>query len=542
VLQRAQQLWVPAVCAVGALLVFARFADYGVTWDEGVQAHYGELTLAYVASGGQDVRFREYGDLRFYGPLVETTLALLYAPWPELRFDIRHLFLGLLALGFVPALAAYARGLGRAAVGPLSVLALLMLPRLLGHATNNSKDVPFALAVSFFMAGLVRLFGQGRRDARSVVGAAVAAGLALAIRPGGLPLLGVFYLAAAALGHAAGSAPLREGRWRGAGLRAAGYWAGALALMVLLWPWAHEAPLLHPYRAILRAAAFDRVVPVLYAGQALTSDTLPRSYLPFFLLVTTPLSTLALAALGLVAETRASLRRGAGTASFTFALTGVWALLPVALAVALRPNLYDGVRHFLFVLPAVAVLAGLGAWHLADRLRRTRLRAYAWAVAVGVLLVPAVAMVRLHPYQSSYFNPLVGWLAGAAGRYETDYWGTSLSEATLWIAERLDARRGAEPHPPTILLGSTSPYPRTAVRYAAGPGIQVVTLGDLAARPDLEVRVDYYLALDRYAMADRFPESPIVHRVERDGATLAVVRDMGRQPVRALPAGGAGAP
>jgi hypothetical protein len=31
-----------------------------------------------------------------------------------------------------------------------------------------------------------------------------------------------------------------------------------------------------------------------------------------------------------------------------------------------------------------------------------------------------------------------------------------------------------------------------------------------------------------------FAESPIVYRVERDGATLAVVRELGGLPVRAL--------
>jgi hypothetical protein len=38
-------------------------------------------------------------------------------------------------------------------------------------------------------------------------------------------------------------------------------------------------------------------------------------------------------------------------------------------------------------------------------------------------------MVRLHPYQSVFFNRLFGGgLAGAAEKYETDYWGASYKE------------------------------------------------------------------------------------------------------------------
>jgi hypothetical protein len=43
-------------------------------------------------------------------------------------------------------------------------------------------------------------------------------------------------------------------------------------------------------------------------------------------------------------------------------------------------------------------------------------------------------MVRLHPYQSVYYNRLIaGGVQGAAGRFEADYWGASYLEATRWV-------------------------------------------------------------------------------------------------------------
>ena len=41
----------------------------------------------------------------------------------------------------------------------------------------------------------------------------------------------------------------------------------------------------------------------------------------------------------------------------------------------------------------------------------------------------ASTLVRLHPYQYLFYNPLVGGLEGASGRYVTDYWVNIMPEA-----------------------------------------------------------------------------------------------------------------
>ena len=213
----------------------------------------------------------------------------------------------------------------------------------------------------------------------------------------------------------------------------------------------------------------------------------------------------------------------------------LWLVAPLALAVALRPNLYDGMRHFLFLIPPVCLLAALGARHVAERLRARGLGGVGVAVVTLLIAAPLVSVVRLHPYQTSYFNVVAGGLAGAEGRFEVDYWGTGLTEAMYFVnAHRGDGARG---RPTRVLLGSTtSPYPKAAVEYAAASGIEVFTLADLARRPGAAPEIDYYLAPARYALDAYFEDAPILFRVERDGVSFAVVRDMGGAPVRALPA------
>src|ERR1044071_8282194 len=52
---------------------------------------------------------------------------------------------------------------------------------------------------------------------------------------------------------------------------------------------------------------------------------------------------------------------------------------------------------------------------------------------VAVLALSIIPIVRLHPYQSTYYNELVGGTRGASLRFETDYWLSSYREAAMWL-------------------------------------------------------------------------------------------------------------
>ena len=54
------------------------------------------------------------------------------------------------------------------------------------------------------------------------------------------------------------------------------------------------------------------------------------------------------------------------------------------------------------------------------------------AIGLTLLFVPQlVTMVRMHPYQYVAYNVLAGGLPGAAGRFELDYWDTSLRDRSI---------------------------------------------------------------------------------------------------------------
>jgi 4-amino-4-deoxy-L-arabinose transferase-like glycosyltransferase len=97
---------------------------------------------------------------------------------------------------------------------------------------------------------------------------------------------------------------------------------------------------------------------------------------------------------------------------------------------------HDGVRLFLPTFFFLAANAGWGTIWLADGLSRaTRLRPVVPRTVLAVLVVvPAFwELIRIHPYELSYYNALVGGPEGAWKRHgcELTYWYDAFTPATL---------------------------------------------------------------------------------------------------------------
>jgi hypothetical protein len=123
------------------------------------------------------------------------------------------------------------------------------------------------------------------------------------------------------------------------------------------------------------------------------------------------------------------------------------ATLPLMVAMVKRPALYNGIRHFLFVIPPMAVVAGVGFAWLVDRVKRQGLTAVVGvnAVFVVALMLPLTEMIRLHPYQYTYFNHAAGTVRAADALYMLDYWGLALKQASEELREQLEERQEVPP-------------------------------------------------------------------------------------------------
>src|ERR1700731_4472573 len=98
---------IATVVLIAALVVLAlcTFKDYAISNDESVQHHYGELIIAYYASGltAQDVF--SFQNLYLYGGLFDIAAILLSHLIPIDPYDLRHILCALIGIGGVGAAA-----------------------------------------------------------------------------------------------------------------------------------------------------------------------------------------------------------------------------------------------------------------------------------------------------------------------------------------------------------------------------------------------------------------------------------------------------
>jgi hypothetical protein len=332
-------------------------------------------------------------------------------------------------------------------------------------------------------------------------------------------------------------------------LAAAAFLAIAWSVMLLAWPWAQLAPISRPLAAIRHASHFGWGGEMLFRGKLVNAQAAPSDYLPTWFAITLP-ETYALAAVCAIAlvvmwwrprlaaaadraskqqidrssigaaSGRGDADRSAGwtaerrNALIALSLFAFGSFGAVLAAIVLRPVEYDAQRHFLFVLPPLAALGGcaIAAWLGSARVP-VALRA-----ATGVLLITSCGltlreMIALHPYEYVYFNRLEGGLAGAAQRFETDYWGASYEEGLAWVVHNL--------HPPNgkrLKVASCACFYETRryidqIAHAAGK-FEVVKDGGAA---------DIVLVGMRRSCPNA--SGKLVHVVQREGVPLlAVIR------------------
>src|SRR5438445_11595460 len=91
------------------------------------------------------------------------------------------------------------------------------------------------------------------------------------------------------------------------------------------------------------------------------------------------------------------------------ALVSFTVFFPLVCQVICHGPAFTGLRHFLFVIPSLAVLAGIGLDRVLTWLQtRGRMVSSAGlALLAACLLSDAVALVTLHPYEYLVYNSLV---------------------------------------------------------------------------------------------------------------------------------------
>jgi hypothetical protein len=199
------------------------------------------------------------------------------------------------------------------------------------------------------------------------------------------------------------------------------------------------------------------------------------------------------------------------------------ATLPLLIAMLKRPALYNGIRHFIFVIPPMTVLAGLAFARGMNWLKENRRNWQPAAVAVFSfgLLLSLGEMIRLHPYQYTYFNHIAGTVRAADDRYMLDYWGLALKQASDGLREQLEEKQEAPPRGRKWKVAVCGP--QRPAQVALGPDF---TIGWDSHAADFAMTLGEFYCKGLTA--------PVMVEIKRDDVVFARVYDIRGRSISSL--------
>ncbi len=286
------------------------------------------------------------------------------------------------------------------------------------------------------------------------------------------------------------------------------YLAVAILIMFILWPDLWSAPVETYLVYMQNVFGFEKWNgKILFEGEFYSKSTYPNYLLPKLIGLQLTEPTLILAAAGLVIGAVKVWRK-----KYDWVLSGLvggWIVAPVILAVILHPVIYNGFRHFLFILPPLFIFAAITIDFIF-----TKLRSHIWRIAlIALLLLPGIIpIVQLHPYEYIYFNSFAGGVEGAFREYDLDYWLLAYRESVEYLNENA----------PQDVTVSTY-YGAWLLPWFTREDIQLVR----RIRSTTPEGIDYVIVTTSLnydqMLVETFPNMELQYTVERNGVPLAEV-------------------
>ena len=165
---------------------------------------------------------------------------------------------------------------------------------------------------------------------------------------------------------------------------------------------------------------------ILFNGEYLYKDQRPWYYLFTYLGLTIPSGILFLALFSLI-----NLKNKLKQFLIYFVLFNFFIYLLI------QPVIYNGIRHFMYLLPIIGTLAAMGLWDLIQAKVFDRYKNIVYFAVASSLIWTIYQIILLFPNQYAYFNDLSGGFSQNYMNYETEYWGGTYREGSMYIRENL---------------------------------------------------------------------------------------------------------
>lgn len=409
----------------------ATINDYGVTWD---------FTYHFNA-----------GLWHLKKPLIEPNFIMGPSPpLSDILPTLSYLFFfeKLKLFSFDAAYNLYSVVLGSVGIGILyfmvkeifnwrialfSSLILGFLPRYFGHLHNNMKDIPQAVFFTLTVWTFWRLYKKPMIMNLLIASASFALAFNSKVNAIFILIIAAIFLLLISLKPIKLKLQLNFSQSKFILLF---FLTAPIAALLLWWPfWDNSiGRLLEAQRSYTTSTTN---MPILYFGKIFFSgNNVPWHYPIGLLSVTTPTLILfffLLGLFGLIFDKKITFE----AKLFVF----IWFLVPLARYLKPQMIVIDDIRHFMEVLFPFAAIAGIGTY-----------RIYLFILHKSKIIFPRINKLLIaflyflffifyslfqnlsyHPYQTSYFNELIGGIKGANGKFDIEFWASSYKQALKYL-------------------------------------------------------------------------------------------------------------
>jgi len=413
-------------------IVFLSLDDYGITLDEGVYFHVGNSYFRWwqkPSLASIDTYWKINSEHPPLPKLLGGMTTYLFHEKLNLRNTIPSFRLATLIFVFFSTyfLFQFLQELVDFKIALIATASFFFLPRVFFHSHLGAMDYPMT---SLWLM-VIYTYWKGVRDRKWIILSSILLGFALLTKVNALfiyiPLL--FYWLLFHYGELRSIVQKKSGERLNLFSKIIPFFIIPPIIFIAFWPWLWK----DTFQRVTDYFSFHMHHAVVYVYYLGTQYPIAPWHYPWVLtFITVPLLILALFFIGWI------------SIMFHPNKTNVFllfnALFPLILISFPSVPKYDGVRLFLPAFPFICMIAGMGIQQIflfAQRFKFARL-SYFILVCLFALTVYS-SIVKVHPYQSSYFNELVGGVDGAAEKgFELEYWGNAYIGALRWMNEHAD--------------------------------------------------------------------------------------------------------
>lgn len=428
------------------IVSFLTLSDYGINWDSPKHFIRGQSYLHFILTSNRDFLNlpnvenpnvnRSYFQSNFYtfdyfmtkhvhthpevnDLLIALTNYIFYQHGWIGDIEAYHLFIVLVTFALVIGVAIWTYQYFGLFSSLVATSSLVLYPLVFAESHFNVKD---PVLMSFFgLAILSFWFGFSNKKAKLILSSAIFAGFALGTK------FNAFFL------------PFILGPWvifdfwlhRKEGKSLFSLIGGPrIITSLLLYPlimltvlysfspylWAN--PIVHFMEIIKYYKEIGISTPVEQANYLVWGW---NTYPLLWIIYTTPLTILFLFLVGFFYSVFLIIRKRSEMAVLILA----WFIVPVVRVIWPGTNIYGGDRQIMEFIPAMAILAGIGAFFLVKRIGKS----------ISVLIIISLLfivheLISIHPNENVYFNQLVGGLKGARDK-GIPSWGNTYGNVYL---------------------------------------------------------------------------------------------------------------